>query len=64
MYRMKTVEFKFAPRDYVVITIFEINYFGRIISCTFKDLNMYDVAYAEEGILKSNTFYEDELCAV
>jgi hypothetical protein len=56
------VRFRFAPLQYVTVTLFGLIYSGRVQRC-FQDINcrMYSVQYAADGKLETREFYEDEI---
>lgn len=60
-----SVEFKFRPKEYVKIVLFDLQYAGRVDSCRAEsgDVKKYLVEYADDkGDLQTREFYEDELC--
>jgi hypothetical protein len=58
------INFKFAPRQRVVVTAFGLNYHGRINRCVFDGGPLlYNVEYAFDGKVETREFYEDELKA-
>ena len=56
-------EFQFAPGQYVRITLFGLNYPGRVTECVLRSNSrrLYEVEYAVEGELKARHFAADEL---
>lgn len=59
------VDFKFEPRQYVMIIGYQLNHPGRIISCT-KAVNeiTYYVEFAHDGKMDTMHVTEDQLEAV
>lgn len=59
------VEFKFAIRSYVRVTLHNVNYRGRVNRCIGEGSdspNIYQVVYCDDkGDFQSREFYEDEL---
>lgn len=57
------VAFYFEPRDYVTITLLDLKYKGRVLSCIYRGtLAIYEVQYANDaGELKTGEFDADEL---
>ena len=54
--------FKFFPLQFVTITLYGLEYRGRVVRCIFDGaFIMYDVDYAANGELKRREFYEDEI---
>lgn len=57
------MQFKFAPLQFVCVTLFDLKYRGRISRCILDDGGIrYSVEYADDkGDLQVREFYEDEL---
>lgn len=57
---------KFKPLDYVKVTLYGLNFHGRVIRVIWEHpmTVMYDVDYVCEGQLKRREFYGDELEAI
>lgn len=54
--------FKYQPLTYVRVTLFGLDYQGRVIRCIFDGGQaMYDVDFAINGELRRREFYEDEI---
>lgn len=59
---MIIVEFKFAPRQYVSVSAYGLNYQARVQRCFFDGkYNQYEVEYAYDGKITVGPFMEDEL---
>lgn len=60
---MTNIQFKFDHGDHVIITIFGLNYEGRINRCIWDGGRqpIYSVNFASHGDCNNNEFYEDEL---
>lgn len=57
-----TVEFKFLPGDYVLVTMLGLNYNGRVRWCEYDGSRFYHVEYGDDsGKLERKTFHEDEI---
>lgn len=56
-------EFKFAPLDFVSITVMGVNYRGRVLRSMWdRGGNIYDVQYVDDRAeFKRSEYYEDEL---
>lgn len=60
---MKEFVFKFAPLDYVFVTLGGVNYRGRVLRVIHDRAGtIYDVQYVDDRAeFKRAEFYEDEL---
>lgn len=63
---MKSRDFAFYPGQYVIITLFGLEYRGRVLRCIWDEpMNLCDVNYADDkGDIKRAEFLEDELKGV
>ena len=57
------IEFAYDPLDYVRITVFGVNYRGRVMKCSVRQSGYeYLVEYVDDaGAFKDGTFLADEL---
>ena len=59
------VTFQFSPLQYVKVSLYGLQYDGRVIRCIHESGGiLYDVDYAHNGELRRREFYEDELSAL
>lgn len=59
------IDFKFSPKQFVKITAYGLNCYGRVARCLYTPAgNQYDTEYALDGKIQVGPFYEDELEAV
>ncbi len=60
---MTQVQFKFYPKEFVLVVLFDLKYRGRVQRCIFDDGgNRYSVEFGDDkGDLQVREFYEDEL---
>lgn len=57
------VDFKFSPRQKVLITAYELNCQGTVHRCyvNISGMHFYDVEYALNGEIKGRDFLEEQL---
>ena len=54
--------FRFDPDEYVNVTLFGLNFEGRVQRCIWNGRrNLYDVEYCRDGNIERREFAEDEL---
>ena len=60
------VDFEYYPGEYVTISMFGLNYPGRIFDCRIQDGNVvrYSVNYVFDGKITNDIFDEDDLTPV